>query len=118
MAESQDTQAPVVDEDEAILAPLRAKHAPAELQLIRPDKRVGPLVFRAPKPEEYMAWRRTLADDMTKHTATHNLFVSLCVYPANGASMLDRLPGLLDSKAVQKTLAYLSGSIGEAEGKG
>ena len=106
-----------LDEDESILKPLREKFPGAELQLIRADKRVGPVVFRSPNSAEYSMYVRSLADENTRHVAGHNLFVSLCVYPPSGAAILDKYPGFLHSKSVQKALAYLAGSTSEAEGK-
>jgi len=108
-------------EDEALLASLREKYPPPayELQLLRVDKRVGaPLVLRNPNAAEYGIYLRTLADETSKHVATHNLFASVCVHPANIGAVLERLPGLLHNKAVQRALAYLAGATNEAEGKG
>jgi hypothetical protein len=118
--DKRDTDAPPPDtsaEDETLLAPLRAKYPNAELQLLRIDKRVGPVVLRTPTVVEYTAYTRSLADDNSRHVAGHNLFVSVCVHPANPGSILERFPGFLHNKSVQRALAYLAGATSESEGK-
>jgi len=107
-------------EDEALLAKLRERFpSPSyELRLLRADPRVGPVVLRNPTSAEYGLYLRTLADDNSKHVAGQNLFVTVCVHPANPAAVLERWPGFLHSRSVQRALAYLAGSTNEAEGKG
>jgi hypothetical protein len=116
-----DEQAEVLDEDEALLRPIRERvrkdQPSAEFQLLR-DKRVGAVVLRSPTEQEYQLYTRTLQEETTRATATHNLFVNLCVYPADPGAVLRRLPGFLHSKAVQGALAYLAGATSEAVGKG
>ena len=110
----------IEEEDKALLDAAREKFAPPtyELQLIRPDKRVGPIILRSPTAGEYGMFQKSLDDEAMKATATHNLFVSTCVHPANVSALLERYPGLLHSKPVQQTLKYLCGATGEAVGKG
>ena len=117
----RDTDVPPPDtsaEDEALLAPIRAKWPKSELQLLRTDKRVGPVVLRTPSAAEYTVYTRALADDNSRHVAGHNLFVTVCVHPPNPETILDRFPGFLHNKSVQRALAYLAGATSEAEGKG
>jgi hypothetical protein len=112
----------VLDEDEALLAPIRERvrktQPDAEFQLLRTDKRIGPVVLRSPTDVEYQLYVRTLGDETTRSTATHNLFVTTCVHPPAGGAILQRFPGFLHSKPVQGALAYLTGATSESVGKG
>jgi hypothetical protein len=108
-------------EDETLLAAAREKFAPPtyEVRLIRPDKRVGPIVLRNPTSGEFAMYNRSLSDESMKSTAVHNLFVTTCVHPgANVSAIVERYPGILRSASVQRCLAYLCGATAESEGKG
>ena len=111
-----------VDEDEALLAPIRDKiratQPDAQFQLLRTDTRIGPVVLRSPTEAEFALWQRSLDDESTKSVATHNLFVTLCVHPPRGGTILQKFPGYLLSKPVQGALKYLTGMASDAVGKG
>jgi hypothetical protein len=117
-----DDQGAVVDEDEALLAPIRERvrktQADAEFQLLRTDPRIGPVVLRSPTEAEYRLYVQALGEETTKSTATHNLFVTVCVHPPAGGNILTRYPGFLHSKPVQGALGYLTGATSQATGKG
>lgn len=117
-----DENATVVDEDEALLAPIRervrAAQPDAQFQLLRSDPRVGPVVLRSPTEAEFHLWQTMLEDETTKRTATRNLFMSLCVHPPMVGTILARLPGYIASKPVQDALKYLTGMGAQAAGKG
>lgn len=111
----------VVDDDEALLAPLRDKvratQPDAQFQLLRTDPRIGPVILRSPTEAEFQLWQRSLDDESTKSTATYNLFVTLCVSPPRGGTVLQKFPGYLLSKPVQGALKYLTGMASDAVGK-
>lgn len=111
-----------VDEDEALLAPIRERvrktQPDAEFQLLRSDPRVGPVVLRSPTEAEFHLWQNMLEDETQKRVATRNLFMTLCVHPPMVGAFLTKLPGFVASKPVNDALKYLTGMSAQSVGKG
>jgi hypothetical protein len=88
-------------EDEALMAKLLGQYPANELRMLRVDKRIGPVVLRNPTPQEHALGEK-------------DLFVAVCVHPADPAALIERFPGLTSHGAVKRALAYLAGSSSEA----
>jgi hypothetical protein len=105
---------------ETLMAELRVKYPEPGFELVPLDLRVGFFVLRNPTHQEHMMYKKQLMDEGSQAVASHNLFMSTCVYPerAETQKALNRWSGITMHDKVQKAFRYLSGASDSLEGKG
>lgn len=105
---------------EKVMADLRVKYPTPAFELRAVTLRMGTFVLRNPSHAEHQMFKRQVIDEESRHVASENLFVNTCVYPETAIvqATMQRYPGFIANRAVQKVMSYLSGSTDEIEGKG